>query len=84
MAPYQMMETARRRLRQIRLEQNLKQGELAERCGLARSYISKLERGLYGGQLFTWLCVAEALGVTLADLMRPDEGSNDVEEKANH
>ena len=56
-------------LRPIRLRRGLTQTELAFRTGLARPYLSQLERGLKSGSIDTLKLLAEILGVTTDDLI---------------
>lgn len=59
-----------RRILAAREEQHLRQQELAERAGLSRAYISRLERGLIPHPTITDLAkVAEAVEVSLIDLV---------------
>lgn len=50
-------------LRAARVRAGLTQLGLAERCGLDRTYISLLERGLRQPSITTVLQVAEAIGI---------------------
>lgn len=47
-------------------------GALVEKSGLGRGYVSELERGLVVPTVGTLARVAEALGVTIADLVIGD------------
>lgn len=72
--------TARRmgeRIAQLRQKEGLSLGDLAERTGIAKSYISRLERGesLNLG-LSTLHTVAAALGMTVHDLL-PRQSATD-------
>ena len=67
-----MTPTARqmgRTVRKLRLAKKLSQAKLAERCGLSREYINKIEAGKYDPPLSTINAIAEALGVTARRLM---------------
>ena len=46
------------------------QEELADRCGLHRTYVSQLERGLKSPSLNTLYALASALKVDVTDLVR--------------
>jgi transcriptional regulator with XRE-family HTH domain len=48
-------------LKQVRLQQNLTQGQLAEKAGLSRSAISKIELGKVSVSLLTVVQVLRAL-----------------------
>jgi transcriptional regulator with XRE-family HTH domain len=56
-------------LRRTRHAAGLSQEELAHRAELDRTYISSLERGLYGATIDVVARLAEALGVEPADLL---------------
>ena len=62
-------------LRRLRTTSGLSQEELALRCGLDRTYISLLERGLRQPTLTTIFRIAANLQMTPSDLIK------DVEEK---
>lgn len=51
------------RISELRKEQGWTQGELAERCGLGRSHIARIERGAYNIQIDTLSLIAEAFGM---------------------
>ena len=62
------------RIRELRREQGLTQVQLAERCGMPQSTISRIESGTTSGVDFSTLDrVAEALRVHPADLIAFDE-----------
>jgi XRE family transcriptional regulator, regulator of sulfur utilization len=63
--PKQMGKT----VREIRLARGLSQAELAERAGLSREYVNKIEAGKYDPPLSTINALAEALGVPARRLM---------------
>lgn len=56
-------------LRSRRLEAGLSQEELADRCGLDRTYISGIERGRRNVGLRNLGSIAKALGVTVSELL---------------
>ena len=58
------------RTREIRLHRNLTQEKLAEAAGLDRQAVNRIEHGHTSPHLDTLLCIADALGVSLADLVR--------------
>jgi DNA-binding XRE family transcriptional regulator len=60
------------RVRDIRLKAHLSQDELAEKSGLARPTISKIERGETIPSGLSRTKIADALGVSLVELF-PDE-----------
>ena len=64
-------------LRKFRTLNKLSQEKLSQECGLDRSYISLLERGLRQPSLTTILLLSKALNTTAANMVR------DVEEILN-
>jgi transcriptional regulator with XRE-family HTH domain len=63
------------RLRELRVERNLTQTELAQRCGSNRPFISNLERGVKVPSLTMVLRLAEALECRVYDLVKVFDGS---------
>ena len=57
------------RLRVVRLQKKVSQERLAELAGLHRTYVSSVERGQRNISLVNTEKLAQALGVTLRDLM---------------
>jgi transcriptional regulator with XRE-family HTH domain len=57
------------RLRDVRQAAGVSQERLAELAGLHRTYVSSVERGLRNISLLNIEKLADALGVSLADLM---------------
>lgn len=70
--PKHMSVTERfgQRIRELRRERGLSQEDLAELCGLDRTYISGIERGLRNVALRNIEVLAQALGVSLSDLFK--------------
>ena len=62
-------------LRSFRKEQQISQEELAEVCGLHRTYIGSVERGERNVTLSTLETFAQVLGVSVPSLLTP--GPND-------
>jgi transcriptional regulator with XRE-family HTH domain len=58
-----------RRVARLRRERNLSQEQLAERCGLHRTYVGGIERGERNLGLKNVAAIAKALRVTLSDLV---------------
>lgn len=56
------------RVRQLRLATGLKQDEFAEKCGFARSYMSRIETGGANPSLDAIQTIAAALRVAVRDL----------------
>ena len=64
-------------LRKFRTSSKLSQEKLSQECGLDRSYISLLERGLRQPSLTTILLLAKVLNTTASNMV------HDVEEIIN-
>ena len=56
------------RLRELRAERGLSQEELAFRCGLDRTYVSGVERGVRNPSLQSLRVIAKSLDVSLSEL----------------
>lgn len=56
-------------LKKIRTMKKLSQAALAERAGLSREYVNKLEAGRYDPPLSTINALAKALGVKVGRLL---------------
>jgi transcriptional regulator with XRE-family HTH domain len=59
------------RIRRLRRQLGVSQGELGRRTGMQASYLSKVENGLVQPGLDNLDRIARALGVKLADLVSP-------------
>ena len=57
------------KLKKFRQQRKLTQGELAERAGVTREYIARLEAGRYDPSLSTLEKLAKALRVKVNDLV---------------
>lgn len=57
-----------RRVRQLRLDMDISQEELAARCHLDRTYISSVERGQRNVSLKNIAAIASALNISLSKL----------------
>ena len=66
MAPIERMAI---KLKKIRQQRKLTQGELAERAGVTREYVARLEAGRYDPSLSTIERLAKALRVKVNDLI---------------
>ena len=66
----QRRRTIGSRTRAARLDRELTQEQLAERVGLDRKTINRLENGTYSPLVDHLLLVAQALGIDIADLLR--------------
>lgn len=59
------------RIADLRKQANLTQSELAERAGLQRTHVSRIEAGKYAVTFEVVQAIAEALGMTV-DIIHPD------------
>ncbi len=57
-------------IRRLRRNLQLSQEDLAERCGLHRTYLSDLERGSRNLSFLSLLAMARGLGLTVSELTR--------------
>jgi transcriptional regulator with XRE-family HTH domain len=67
-----MRKLVGRNVRKIRLRKSLTQEQFAEKSGFAQQYISGLEKGRRNPTIVTIYELAQALGVSHMDLVRPD------------
>jgi transcriptional regulator with XRE-family HTH domain len=56
-------------LKTLRTKKKLSQAALAQRAGLSREYINKIEAGRYDPPLSTLNTLAKALGVPVTELL---------------
>ena len=63
--PRQMGKT----LKRLRTKKKLSQAALAQRAGLSREYVNKIEAGRYDPPLSTLNTLAKALGVPVTELL---------------
>jgi XRE family transcriptional regulator, master regulator for biofilm formation len=69
------------RINKLRLEKKISISELAERSGVAKSYISKLEKGIKTNPSIQLLeKVADALEVTIDDILHDKAPAQEEEE----
>ena len=61
------------RIRQRRLLAHLSQDDLADRCGIYRTYLSRIETGLANPSLVTLVALATTLGVQVSEFFRLEE-----------
>lgn len=59
------------RIKELRAANAITQEELAERCGMFRTYLSRIESGLANPTLTALYTLADALGVEVVDLFVP-------------
>ncbi|MBG6162802.1 transcriptional regulator with XRE-family HTH domain [Labrenzia sp. EL_195] len=69
-----MRKLVGRNLARLRREQGLTQEELEARSGFSQQYLSGIERGKRNPTVITIYELAQALGVSHLELMRPDDG----------
>ena len=67
-----MRKLVGRNLARLRREQDLTQEELEARSGYSQQYLSGIERGKRNPTVITIYELAQALGVSHMELMRPD------------
>src|SRR5438093_11948494 len=60
------------RLQELRRFRRCTLREIAERSGLSESFLSQVERGRASASIASLRRIADALGVTMADLFEPD------------
>ncbi|WP_370198128.1 helix-turn-helix domain-containing protein [Roseibium sp.] len=75
-----MRKLVGRNLARLRREQGLTQEELEARSGFSQQYLSGIERGKRNPTVITIYELAQALGVSHMELMRPDVGDASVPE----
>ncbi len=68
-----MRKLVGRNAKRIRVSKGLTQEAFAERSGFSQQYISGLERGRRNPSIVTIFELAQALGVSHMDLLRPDK-----------
>lgn len=61
------------KIKQLRLEKNLTQDELASRCELSKGFISQLERDLTSPSINTLIDILESLGTNLQEFFNTEE-----------
>lgn len=60
-------------LRRTRMEKGMTMAQLAEKAGVAASGVCRWETGKWSPTLHSALCLAEALGCTIDDLVRGED-----------
>ncbi|MDO8767378.1 MAG: helix-turn-helix transcriptional regulator [Burkholderiaceae bacterium] len=63
------------RIKELRAVKAITQEELAERCGMFRTYMSRIESGLANPTLTALYTLADALQVDVVDLFVPAKAS---------
>lgn len=67
--PSPLRDVVARNMRLLRAERGFSQEELAERAGLHRTNVSKIERGLHAVSMDNLYWIARALSVAPCDLL---------------
>lgn len=63
------------RVRKLRLERGWSQEELGAQCGIDRTYVSGVERGVRNPTVTVVAAIAAGLGVAIEDLFSAKAGS---------
>jgi transcriptional regulator with XRE-family HTH domain len=72
------------KIKQLRLQLNLSQAELADRCELTKGYISQLENDLTSPSIATLRDILSALGTDLADFFKKEDDERVVFTEADY
>ena len=67
---YSLQIKVGKRIREIRIEKNISQQDLAAKCNFEKSNMSRLESGRYNATLSTLEIVAKSLGVKVIELFK--------------
>jgi transcriptional regulator with XRE-family HTH domain len=70
-----MRKLVGRNFGRLRREKGFTQEQFAEMSGFSQQYVSGLERGRRNPTVVTLFHLANALGVSHVDLVRPDDGA---------
>jgi transcriptional regulator with XRE-family HTH domain len=70
--PMDMRTLVGRNFARLRQEKGLTQEEVEARSGISQQYISSLERGKRNPTVITLYLLAQALGVSHVELVKPD------------
>ena len=73
-----MRKLVGRNFARLRREAGLTQEQVEERSGFSQQYLSDLERGKRNPTIVTLYELAQALGVSHVDLVRPDGGNDEA------
>lgn len=65
-----MSENLARKIKRVRKEKKLTQIKLAEKAGIAQSFLSNIENDLQSPSLRNLKKISKALGVSLNDLLK--------------
>lgn len=72
------------KIKQLRLQCDFTQEELADRCELSKGYISQLENDLTSPSIATLIDILSALGTTLTDFFTEEEEMQIVFKKTDY
>ena len=73
-----------KRLKQLRMRQNLTLDELASRCELTKGFLSQLERGLTSPSIATLEDIVEALGYSMSEFFKEEAEEKTVFNKEDY
>jgi transcriptional regulator with XRE-family HTH domain len=65
-----LRKTMGARVRQLRRDRGVSQEDFADRCGFARSYMSRIERGTANLSLDALERLSQAFGITVEELFK--------------
>jgi transcriptional regulator with XRE-family HTH domain len=74
-----MRKTFGYNVKYLRATRQATQAEVAEKCGLFRTYLSRIESGEANPSLTVIVALAEALEVVPSDLLNPSTCSNSTQ-----
>jgi transcriptional regulator with XRE-family HTH domain len=60
-------------IKQRRIQQGLTQAELANKAGVTKNYVTMVERGARPAHWLVRVALAEALGLSVLEVLRPEE-----------
>lgn len=72
-----MRKLVGRNVARLRRERGFTQEKFAEESGFSQQYVSDLERGKRNPTVITLYELAQALGVSHVDLVKPDDGEDE-------
>lgn len=76
-----MQRSFGKRIRDLRMAEGMTQEDLAERCGMFRTYLSRVETGRANPTLTMIHALAGSLGVGIVDLFEQERPSNEPKQK---
>ena len=71
------MPELKTKLKEYRARENMKQGDLAEKVGVRRETIIRLEKGQYNPSLKLAFDIAKVFGVTVEEIFSFEENDED-------